>query len=189
MKRLNYASLLSLLPALLLPFAAAAQDGAGEILEAQATATADVETLKAEHALLETIGKGVSLSLAECEATGNCEGTLERAELEQLVATVEQRINGLVQRQAEGGDAAVDDLLIAYAIVRDTYSQQLEHLGQVMPLEQGELDDAFGDELPAAEPEEAASSAPDEFSIFEDADESLSDEPAADDAADSDPEQ
>lgn len=156
---------------------------AGEILSSSATAGAAVEALQAERKLLETIGKGVTLSLAECEGVDLCEPNVNKAELQQLVKTVEQRIQGLVQRSAESPDAAVDDLLIAYAIVRDSYSQQIDQLSLISPEEEGpaEEGDLFGAEAPAEGTTESAAM-PDEFSIFEDADESLTDEPSADDS-------
>lgn len=151
---------------------------AGEILAEEATAGAPVAELQAEQKLLETIGKGVSLSLAECQGVEDCEPTVNKAELQQLVKTVEKRINGLVQRQSESADAAVDDLLIAYAIVRDTYTQQLERLGELTPEDlAGEEGELFGEETPAEAPAEATA-LPDAFSIFEDVDESLTDESA-----------
>jgi hypothetical protein len=155
----------------------------GEILNSAATSGAAVETLQAERKLLETIGKGVTLSLAECEGVDLCEPNVNKAELQQLVKTVEQRIEGLVQRSAESPDAAVDDLLIAYAIVRDTYSQQIDQLNLIAPEEEGpaEEGDLFGAEAPAEGATESAAM-PDEFSIFEDADESLTDEPAPEDS-------
>lgn len=148
-----------------------------EILDESAAAGADVETLKAESQLLGTIGQGVALSLAQCEGVAECEPAVNKAELEELVATVEQRINGLVPRQSEAG---VEDLLVAYASVRDTYTQQLGRLGEIAPEPEAaaEEGDAFA-AGPAAEPVESAAT-PGDFSVFEDVDESLSDEPAGD---------
>jgi len=164
--------------------AAFAQDPApaaspeAEILDDAATAGADVDKLKAESQLFDTIGKGVALSLAQCEGVDGCEPTVNKAELERLVATVEHRINGLVQRQSSG-DKSVDDLLLAYASVRDTYTHQLGKLGEMAPEEEPAAEDAFGSEAPAAE----TATAPEEFSIFEDVDESLTDEPDAEEGA------
>ena len=165
---------------------AAAGSGAdvdAEILDEAATAGADIEKLKAETKVLETIGQGVTLSLAQCAGVENCEPPVNRAELERLAATVEQRINGLVPRQSETG---VEDLLIAYASIRDTYSSQLGKLGEIAPeAEPAAETDTFGSETPAegATESAAAPAASSEFSIFEDVDESLTDEPAEDEGA------
>jgi len=133
-----------------------------EILDESVAAGADVETLKAESQLLGTISQGVALSLAQCEGMEGCEPAVNKAELEELVATVEQRINGLVPRQSEAG---VEDLLVAYASVRDTYTQQLGRLGEIAPEPEA-----------AAEEGDAFAAGP----AAEDVDESLSDEPAGD---------
>ena len=171
-----------LLALLLSPLAAVAQDDVPleEILPPEAAPEADVSTLAAETELLDSIGDGVALSLAYCQLDEACEPAVSREELSQLVQTVDQRITALAERYSESSEPGLEEVLVAYAEVREKYNRHLEQLEEVTGAETAPAatEDAFADDVPAAPAAPPAAAAPEVYDIFEDVDEDLTDEPA-----------
>lgn len=151
-----------------------AQAGLGEILPDDIAESADISVLEAEANVFNTIKKGVALSLAMCEGVEQCSPTVNRAELEQIISTLDTRIGNLGQRYEQSGETALEGVLVAYADARDSYTQYLEKLGTIVVEEPEEPANLFGSDFFGG-----AGSATDvnrEFAIFNDIDEELQDD-------------
>ena len=147
-----------------------------EILSADDAQAADADALLAEVALFKSIRDGITLSFVQCDIADTCDPASSSGEVQQLIATLDLRIDGLTQRQQASDDTAgLEDVLVAYVDEREGYSRFLEKLGT--GTEQGsvvgeDIDEAelFGDE---EEEETEISETPDQFDIFADEDEEL----------------
>lgn len=103
--------------------------GAG-ILSSEDGLAADPETLLAEVAVFKGIREGLTLSFALCDIDIGCDPAASDSEIQQLLTALDQRIDGLTQRQQEEEESAgLDDVLIAYFDEREGFSQILEKLG------------------------------------------------------------
>lgn len=123
---------------------------------------ADVATLQAEAELLETIRKGITLTLALCEPGQACTPSVNRDELHRIIEKVGKRIDVLTARHSETNDAALEPVMLAYVDVRDNYTKVLEQLTALVPVEkenaaEGGLPSNLGD-------------------VFKDADQALGDD-------------
>ena len=147
----------------------------GGILANDEAQTANSNALLTEVSVFKSIREGITLSLALCGSEDSCEPAASSGELQQLIATLDLRIDGLTQRQQASDDTAgLEDVLIAYVDEREGYARFLEKLGT--GTEQGSvvgenIDEAelFGD----GEEETETSEIPDQFDIFADEDEEL----------------
>ena len=161
--------LLSAFPVLVLawPLAFAAPafaqtDAGPSIITDKELDKADVATLQAEADLLETIRKGIALTLALCESGKPCTPSVNRDELHRIIDKVGKRIDVLTARHSETNDAALEPVMLAYVDVRDNYTKVLDELSKLVPQEQ---EDAAGGGLPAKLSD-----------IFKDADQALGDD-------------
>jgi hypothetical protein len=146
------------------------------ILSGDDAQTANAEILLAEVAVFKSIREGITLSLVQCDIAGSCDPAASSAEVQQIIAALDLRIDGLTQRQQGSDDTAgLEDVLIAYVDEREGYSRFLEQLG-FAPKEKkvvGEdIDEAelFGDE---EEEKTETSEGQEQFDIFADEDEEL----------------
>lgn len=149
-----------------------AQTKLGEILPNDIAESADISVLAAEADVFNTIKKGVTLSLAMCEGVKNCSPTVTSAELEQILNTLKTRIDNVTQRYEQSGDKSLEEILVAYADARESYTQNLEKLKTIVveePAETTSGSDFFGGAGSAAGSNK-------EFSIFNDTDKDLQDD-------------
>lgn len=120
-----------------------AQNRLGEILDDEIASGADLIALEQEARSLNTIKKGIALSLAMCEGIELCTPNVNRDELEQFINTINTRIDSLSQRMGESDNTEIEPVLIAYADARESYSEYLDKLG-TMVVEEDTTDDLFG---------------------------------------------
>ena len=144
----------------------------GRILDDIEAEQADTAALTAETEIFRSIGMGIALSLAQCEGQDQCQ-VIDTNEIEQLVNTLDERINGLILRQG-GGKGEFTDILTAYVDQRENYlryQKELEEITGITTADDGlSDDDAFAEE--SVEFGETSTDGVD-LSIFEDADEDL----------------
>lgn len=95
---------------------------------------------------------GIALSIAQCEGIDLCSFTVEEDEIQELINTLNARIDSLILRQEEAEDpVGFDKVLTAYVSERDNYTSHLEKLKSITSTLDAEgdlLDDSFelGDE-------------------------------------------
>ncbi len=147
----------------------------GGFLSSEDAQTADTDALLAEVAVFRSIRDGITLSLAQCDFSGSCEPAVTSDEVQQIISALDQRINGLSQRQQASDDGAgLEDVLIAYVDELDGFSGVLEKLGSISAEEAvigGDIDESelFGSEEEKTDTTENV----DQFDIFADEDEEL----------------
>lgn len=105
---------------------------ANEILEQVEVQEAEPKVLEAEAAMFKSIGMGLAMSLAHCDENTDCNIAVSETEIEKLLNTLNDRINGLVLR-LESGDTNIEDALVMYANQRDQYIQYQETLADMTP--------------------------------------------------------
>jgi exonuclease VII small subunit len=105
---------------------------ANEILEQVEVQEAEAKVLEAEAAIFKSIGMGLAISLAHCDEDTDCNIAISETEIEKLLITLNDRINGLVLR-LESGDTNIEDALVMYANQRDQYIQYQETLADMTP--------------------------------------------------------
>lgn len=103
-------------------------DTYAQLLEEKALASAEVQKLSREIDMLNTIQRGIKLSVAECEIAESCSTIVSRAELDQIISMLDARVNTLSVRYSETTDAALEGVLVAYADMRDGYRQILNKM-------------------------------------------------------------
>ena len=151
-----------------------------KILDKDEARQADLSTLQEEISLFQSISLGISLSLAHCDNNENCSLPMEEKEIQQLLDTIESRIDSLAKRQTEIDDIiGFNKVLSAYISLRDSYSSYVEKI-QIIVIQNKERIDSsqYGDDpdfpVEAAINEELLNYL-NELSLFED-DELLDDE-------------
>ena len=124
------------------------------ILDKEDVAQADVSMLQDETTVFQSIGLGIALSIAQCEGIDLCSLTVEESEIQELINTLDARIDSLVLRQEEAEDPVdFDKVLTAYISERDNYTTHLEKLKSItstLDADSSLLDDSleFGSEEP-----------------------------------------
>ena len=146
----------------------------GRILDGIEAEQADQKTLIAEANIFNSIGMGIALSLAQCEDQEQCQ-VVNANELEQLLGTLNERIDDLIRRQ-QGGDSDYDELLSLYVDQRENYlryQDQLEGLS-VIPeaVDETAQDDSLDSQAFGTDDQEEGI----DLSIFEDVGEGLGSE-------------
>jgi len=144
----------------------------GRILDAIEAEQADTAALTAETEIFRSIGMGIALSLAQCEGQDQCQ-VIDANEIEQLLGTLDERINDLILRQ-DGGKGEFTDILTVYVDQRENYLRYQKELEEIIGITTADDglpdDDAFAEE--SVEFGETSTDGVD-LSIFEDADEDL----------------
>ena len=150
------------------------------ILNKEEAGKADLTMLEDEIELFKSIGMGITLSIAHCEGNDSCALPMEEREVQQLIKTLEHRIDSLAARQSEIDDIiGFNKVLSAYISLRDSYSSYVEKI-QIIVIQNKERIDGsqYGDDpdfpVEAAINEELLNYL-NELSLFED-DELLDDE-------------
>ncbi len=102
------------------------------ILDKNEADQADLGLLQNETVLFQSIGLGIALSIAQCEGVDLCSLTVEEGEIQELINTLDQRIDSLVLKQEEAEDpVGFDKVLTAYISERDNYATHLEKLKNI----------------------------------------------------------
>ena len=150
------------------------------ILNKEEAGKADLTMLEDEIELFKSIGMGITLSIAHCEGNDSCALPMEEREVQQLIKTLEHRIDSLAARQSEIDDIiGFNKVLSAYISLRDSYSSYVEKI-QIIVIQNKEriASSQYGDDpdfpVEAAINEELLNYL-NELSLFED-DELLDDE-------------
>jgi len=134
------------------------------ILDKEDVAQADVSMLQDETTVFQSIGLGIALSIAQCEGIDLCSLTVEESEIQELINTLDARIDSLVLRQEEAEDPVdFDKVLTAYISERDNYTTHLEKLKSItstLDADSSLLDDSL--ELGSEEPDFPVESASNE---------------------------
>lgn len=129
---------------ILLILSALCQAAYGQILNEDYAAGADVLILKNEIDIFSTIQQGVQLSVVECELFDNCSASVNQGELDQLISTIDSRINALSTRYTDSPDAALEEVLVSYVDIRDGYNAILDKINTMPQFEVEEVaDDEF----------------------------------------------
>jgi hypothetical protein len=102
------------------------------ILDKEEFEDADLSLLKNETLVFKSISMGIALSIAQCEGIDLCSLTVEETEIQELIKTLENRIDTLVlkQEEAENPEEFVN-VLTAYVNERDSYATHLEKLKNI----------------------------------------------------------
>lgn len=163
----------------------------GRILEDNEVPQADEAALKSEAEVFKSIGMGIAVSLARCEAGSACTTDVSKDELAHLLETLDKRINDLVARQErQQGDYAA--ILTAYVDQRENYLRYQTELEKITGAVAGEEEvageDTFGEtettaetappetatvETAPAETAEEAGGSETDLDVFSDVDEEL----------------
>ena len=119
----------SLVAGIFLAFSASAIAVGEGILSDEDGLAAEPEALLAEVAVFKGIREGLTLTFALCDIDIGCDPAASDSEVKQLLSALDQRIDGLTQRQQNSEDSGLDDVLIAYFDEREGFSEILEKLG------------------------------------------------------------
>jgi len=149
-----------------------------QILSEGSLETADVQRLQQDLSVFTTIQRGITLSVAECELSETCSASVNRGELEQLITTVDGRVNSLSLRYTESGDAGLENILVGYADVRDSYRLLLDKMATLPQFasQQAISSDLEGDDFFTSGTGRVNRISDDLMQLFQDADEELVDD-------------
>ena len=144
----------------------------GRILDDIEAEQADTAALTAETEIFRSIGMGIALSLAQCEGQDQCQ-VIDANEIDQLLQTLDGRINDLILRQG-GGKGEFTDILTAYVDQREKYLRYQKDLEELIGITTAD-DSLPGEDDLAEESVDFGDTSTDgvDMSIFEDADEDL----------------
>jgi hypothetical protein len=148
-----------------------------QILNADYASGADVMILKNEIDIFSTIQEGIRLSIVECELFDTCNASVNREELNQIINTINDRINILSLRYTDSGEISLEDVLVGYVDVRDQYNELLDKIADMpefevdVPVVDFEFEDYFS--RATSDSNEVSDELMD---LFEDADEELLDD-------------
>ena len=162
----------------------------GGIMNAEEAGQADTAALTTEAGVFKSIGMGIVLSIAQCEGYEGCTPAVNAGEIDQLIKALDDRINGLVVRQQEN-EEDLNEVLTAYVNERENYLRYKDELGAITgeigaEEEITEEEALTGEEEVIEGPAEEVTATPEEFSVFEDVDESLEEE-SGDELGDEEP--
>ncbi|NNE37507.1 MAG: hypothetical protein HKN08_04315 [Gammaproteobacteria bacterium] len=144
-----------------------------QILNEDYAAGADVLILKNEIGIFSTIQQGVELSVVECELFADiCSADVNPSELDQLITTIDSRINALSIRYTESPNADLEEVLVSYVDIRDGYNSILDKINTMPQFEVEEVvEDEFGfDDFFGFGAEAASEVDPEIQQLFEDYD-------------------
>ena len=143
----------------------------GRILEGIEAEQADKAALVAEANIFKSIGMGIALSLAQCEGQDQCQ-VIDADEIEQLLNTLDERIDNLILRQG-GGEGEYTEVLTAYIDQREKYLKYQDKLEEIVGIPEAAdnivQDDKSETEVFGADDQQGGV----DLSIFEDVDEGL----------------
>ncbi len=139
----------------------------GDILDVTYVPHADIPALQAEISVFSTIQQGVILSVSECELSEDCDASVSKYEIEQLIDAIEERVTALSTRYLDSANEDLEGVLLAYAETRDRYQEILDKLQELPQFHEEEEKDTLS--LTGGVP-------PAIFELFYDADEELMDD-------------
>lgn len=145
----------------LLVFSSVPVFAATDILPVDAVTEADRAILMSDNNVFVSIGMGVALSIANCDADGVCLPAVNRLEMRQLIDALTGRIEKILLRYQDT-EEELEDVLIAYVDTREKYMNYLNVLADILAPEEFQAD-IFGGEQ-------------DEYGIFEDSEDELGDD-------------
>lgn len=158
----------------------ASKYASAQILNSNYASGADVLILQNEIDIFSTIQEGIKLSIAECELFDTCSANVNMEELNQIINTINTRINTLSLRYTESGESALENVLIAYVDIRDQYNSLLEKVSDMPEFETSDsvVEFEFEDYLSnTSTPADSNNELSEEYrELFEDADEALLDD-------------
>jgi len=149
-----------------------------QILNEDYAAGADVLILKNELDIFSTIQQGVQLSVVECELFKTCSASVNRDEISQLISTIDTRINALSVRYTDAQDASLEEVLVSYVDIRDSYNLILDKMNTMPQFEVEEVvEDEFGfDDFFGFGAAAASEVSPEIQQLFEDVDDEIIDD-------------
>ena len=115
------------------------------ILSVEDSEAAAPESLMAEVAVFKGIREGMTLSIAVCELSDSCAPVASDDEIRQVISALDERIDGLSQRQQSSDEPALADILIAYFDEREGFNSILEKV------DSSEDSSLFGEEIDESE--------------------------------------
>ena len=154
-------------------------NASAQLLEDDALQSAEVQKLSQEIDMLNTIQRGIKLSVAECELSETCSTIVSRAELDQIISMLDARVDSLSLRYSETTDTALEGVLVAYADMRDGYKQILDKIAampQFATQEAAAADGLETDEFFTAGAAGSGSVSAELMQLFSDADDELVDD-------------
>jgi hypothetical protein len=149
-----------------------------QILNEDYAAGADVLILKNELDIFSTIQQGVQLSVVECELFETCSASVNRDEISQLISTIDTRINALSVRYSDAQDVSLEEVLVSYVDIRDSYNVILDKMNSMPQFEVEEVvEDEFGfDDFFGFGAAAASEVSPEIQQLFEDVDDEIIDD-------------
>ena len=121
---------------------------AAGLLSSEAAQSADPDALLAEVAVFKGMREGLTLSVMQCESTGDCAVAADTGEVQQVINAINSRIGGLEQRQVDAGNSAgLDDVLAAYGNEKGGLTRLLRKIESTprSVIENIDEDELFGD--------------------------------------------
>ena len=141
-----------------------------DVLDIDEITSSDINALVEDTRVFNTIGLGIALSIAQCEGRDICDPTVDENEIEQLIETLDRRIEGVVSRQQDN-EEDMSNIITAYVDTREKYTDYLQRLSEIarpeIPQEEFVEEDLFSSEDALTE---------DEYSAFDDFEEDLEDD-------------
>ena len=102
------------------------------ILDKEEAEQAALTLLQDETRVFQSIGMGIALSIAQCDGIDLCSLTVEEDEIQELINTLNDRIDSLVLKQEEAEDpVGFDKVLTAYINERESYTAHLDKLKSI----------------------------------------------------------
>ncbi len=138
---------------------------ASALIGLQEVAFIDVGLFEEELTLFGTIGRGIALSLAQCEEIEGCAPNVTEEELVELIEGLEGRIAELERRLAEEGDPAerarLEELIAGFTQELENFRDYQQQLAEFFEPAEEEFEDEFADEFTDEFIEEAPAGPPD----------------------------
>lgn len=164
---------------LLLVLISVSTNTSAQILNAEYASGADVLILQNEIDIFSTIQEGIKLSIAECELIDSCNANVNLEELNQIISTINTRINTLSLRYTDTPETALENVIVGYVDIRDQYNELLDKISDMPEFETNNavVDFEFDDYLSNTSSPSNSNGVSEEYmNLFEDADEALEDD-------------
>jgi len=138
---------------------------ASALIGLQEVAFIDVGLFEEELTLFGTIGRGIALSLAQCEEIEGCAPNVTEEELVELIEGLEGRIEELERRLVEESDpverARLEELITGFTQELENFRDYQQQLAEFFEPAEEEFEDEFADEFTDEFVEEAPAGPPD----------------------------
>jgi len=155
-----------------------------DVLDKDEITNADVNTLVEDTKVFNIIGMGIALSIAQCDGKDICDPTVDENEIGQLIEALDGRIESIVSRQQDS-EEDLSNIITAYVDTKENYTDFMERLNQITRSAKPEIpEETFAEEEDIFADEEAMTE--DEYSAFDDFEDSLEDDEDFDDSLEDD---